>query len=467
MKSENTLRRLLGGMSGHAAMRATLMVQSVVLVPVLIAGWGVEGYGAWLALMALGSYAGVTNFGLTDASGSAMLLATGAGDTVRAQAIFSTTLAALLLLAVPVQMLVAGMVIFLPIRSWLNLELLTQRDIVLTMLLLAGQVWLVTLKGLFAAAIATTGRFGLSNALSAGTKLVEILATAVLVFFFHGTILDAAMIVVVIALVDLIVQAVTAWRLVHWVGGLRLRIERVMLATLIRPSLGNLVLQMGVNAIVVQGPRIALAALAGPVVVAAFAVHVTAARLTQQVVSMLAGPMMLEMSMAIGRSDRERALDLLVAGVHATILIGVVFLSVASIAGIWVIPIWTTRAVTFQPALFAIVGIMTLANNAASIPLGVLIGANRVLRAAVEMTFAGAIAIALGAALVPVLGAKGMALGCALAEFTFLAIVLRRVTTVLHRSTGSIVQRLLEVDRSARQGWHMIRAVDMRRLRKS
>ncbi|MFZ5746843.1 MAG: lipopolysaccharide biosynthesis protein [Pseudomonadota bacterium] len=440
---QSTLGRLIHGLSGHAVMRVAILAQSIALVPILISRWGVDGYGAWIALTALGSYVGLTNFGIVDASGSAMLLATGAGDGARARRVFGSTVATLALVAAPVFGLTGAVALFAPLRDWLKLAAFDATDVSIVLLMVAIQVWCNMMRGAFAAAIATTGRFGLSNMTSACWKLAEIAGIACAVLYFNQGIAVAGYCIALAAIGDLLIAVGITWRLADWVKGTALRVDRTILSELARPSLGNVVLQFGVNGVVVQGPRVLLSALIGPAAVGVFAVHLTAARLTQQIVSMLAGPMMLEMSLAVGSGDQERAARLLVGGSQATALMGLSTMVVAAVAAHWLIPVWSAHTVSFLPLLFAVAGLAVTFNNTGSISLGVLLATNRIFEPALLMLAAGIGGIAVGAALSPAFGAVGMATGAAIAELLFLAICVTGASRIVGTPLTALVLRFL------------------------
>src|SRR5579859_347042 len=85
------VRRLAVGLVGQGLWRVAVALNAVLLVPTLIAHWGVEGYGQWMTISALVSCLGYANLGLVSAASNDIIMATASGDRTRAQHSFQVS----------------------------------------------------------------------------------------------------------------------------------------------------------------------------------------------------------------------------------------------------------------------------------------------------------------------------------------------------------------------------------------
>src|ERR1700743_3825190 len=81
----NLVRRLLLGVVGQGSWRIAVALNAVLLVPILIAHWGVEGYGQWMTISALVSCLGYATLGLVTTVGNDIVMAVASKDQARAQ----------------------------------------------------------------------------------------------------------------------------------------------------------------------------------------------------------------------------------------------------------------------------------------------------------------------------------------------------------------------------------------------
>lgn len=449
--AESTLRRLAGGVSGQGAVRVMAVAQSIVLVPVLISAWDLRVYGAWLAVTALGSFVGLTNFGLSNASGNAMILAIGAGDQERADRVFSTTLTVLAGISLPLIAALGLFGYFAPLEGWLNLTDVSHLSIAYLLLAVVLQVWLNTFKGVFAAAISATGRYGLPSFIMAGAKFLEITGIVCAVLFFGGGIVAAASILIAAALLDLVCHIVMTGRLVPWAVYRPGRTDLQLFRGLVKPSLGNVILHAGVNAVVTQGPRVIISILLGPAAVAVFAVHATAVRLADQATSLIAGPLQVEVTHAVGGSRLDRAMSLIAAGTQISAMLSLGAILVLAVAGPILFGYWSLGRIVFDYQLFVFLAVAIIATSIGKISLITVIGANRIFVPSLLLLPATATAMAIGAWFTQVYGVYGMGAGWMIAEIATSCIVIGAASNVLARSLPAYVIQMFNLTESKRQ----------------
>ncbi|MEJ2408462.1 MAG: hypothetical protein P8Y48_03750 [Novosphingobium sp.] len=438
-------RRFRAGASAQLVLRAVVMLQTAALIPVMLSKWGLEVYGAWVAITALASYVGMSNFGLTNASAVEMMLASGAGEIERARRVLLSTVAFLGLLTIPVVLLVSAAVLFAPLRDWLNLTQTSTKEANIMLICVVAQVWQMTIRGVYAGAIAATGRFGASNIIQATVRLLEFLTLVIEIYWFNAGIALAAATLAVTAALDLLIHIICTARYVPWSRPWSFSLHRRTLSALIQPSLGNLTIQIGLGIVLVQGPRVILSVLLGPAAVALFAVHSTAARLIQQVASIVISPLNMEMSLSIGREDRNATTRLIATGTQVVTIMALGALLALAVTGPWLLPWWTRGTVSFMPGLFAALALMMLLNSFSSVMYGAVTGTNRILIPALLMLTSGIIGIAFGGLASLRWGVAAMGMGAALGELMILLVCLFSLRIFLNLHPLKLLGQILDV----------------------
>ena len=168
-------------MSGQAFSRIVFALNTVAFVPILIRAWGVDGYGQWIALTALASYMGYSNFGLVTTSANEMVMAVGAGDADRAKRTFQMSLNLTLYVVLPLILACLGLASAFPLAKVFRLTQMGQTEALAILSLMGAQLFMMTLRGLMVAALYATGSYGFAYYVSGTCKLLELLGIAAVV----------------------------------------------------------------------------------------------------------------------------------------------------------------------------------------------------------------------------------------------------------------------------------------------
>jgi hypothetical protein len=83
--------------SAGLAFRLIIIGQQLLLTPLFLSRWGVDGYATWITASAVASFASVANGGLGQAASAEIIFKMRANDRQAAIAIFSNSISVLLL----------------------------------------------------------------------------------------------------------------------------------------------------------------------------------------------------------------------------------------------------------------------------------------------------------------------------------------------------------------------------------
>ncbi len=167
-------RRLASGFGGQAYARASVFLNALVTIPVLLRVWGIETYGEWLALTSLASYLMLSNFGLSSAACMTMINAVAKDALPEAARIFQVSLNILIAAMLPIGIVLIWVASVLPVRHALQIVTISQAALIAIMSLILAQIIAMTVKGLYAGAINAAGRYWLPNFVSGTMKIIEL-----------------------------------------------------------------------------------------------------------------------------------------------------------------------------------------------------------------------------------------------------------------------------------------------------
>lgn len=400
-------RRLTVGLVGQGFWRIAAALNTILLVPVLIANWGVDGYGQWMTINAIVGYLAFANLGLVATASNELIMAVAAQDHARAQKIFqmSCNLAIGPFPAILVGALVVAAL--LPLDHWFNLQQFSKGSLIAVLGLGALQLCFETFRGLMAAVLYSAGRYGLAYNIAAGAKLIELGTAMFAVGALGAHPVHVATIMAGVALLDLAIIVRLARSAAPW-ARLNFRMfDGQLVRAQLKPALGFSCYNFAVQGVLTLGPRLVLGALLGGPAVAVYAVYATAMRLVDQLFMTLMGPIGVEISHAAGRGQSGQVVRLIAIVGQ---LSSVVFLAVAlflELLGPIIFEWWTHSRIVFAHGMMALYLVMSAASLPGRIAAQVLISMNAMRVTALVALLLALTSILLAAVLVPNLDISG------------------------------------------------------------
>ena len=421
-------RRLSSGFGATAYGRAVSLLGQLAMVPVLLHSWGAATYGAWLTLTSLAAYLSQTSLGLIPAARSDMAMAYGRDDRSGVLETFQTALLFIFLSSTLGGLAFVAVILNTPVLSGLTVLPISHGAALLIMEVLTLQIVVSLQSGVIYGGLSALGHYGFAHALDATRQLADLLAVAVLVLVFRA---PPEVAVLAYAVTSVSAMAVGLWVLRRAAPWLRVGARHAswsVLQRLWRPMLGGLALSFGYSGLVVQAPRLILAATSGPVSVAVFSLAAMLLRMIRMVQEMVVFPVGIEMARAFGTGDFPLAKRLLLVTSSLSFWMFLIAGPMIVLAGPWFIHLWTAGAVTPSRSLIALLVVAGLLSSLSMPAQQALLSINRLIAASVSLVLVSIPTLLLSFVLSQSFGAVGMAVGLCLLEGAFLVALIFRVS---------------------------------------
>jgi O-antigen/teichoic acid export membrane protein len=436
------LRRLAGGAGGQAYFKLAMVVYQLTTVPLLIAAWGLATFGSWIALTAIMGLMSTANFGVANAVAVEIAATPPDAPTGRLASLVKTAYAMLSVLLGGAALALGAAAWSLPLGSWLNLDGVGAAEIRWVVVLVIVQVVLDNFRAVSAALIVRSGHYGAPNLLAGTFKLVEIGGLAAVVAA-GGGIVAAAGIGTACGVASLVAHWLYVRRWHSRIDGGQVEID--VARRLVAPSIGNFILNVGVNLIAIYGTRIALTAALGPRALAAFTVMMTAVRLIDHLNAILVSALQHEFARESKIDGGKESRLLLARGGQVSFAGFVVLAACLLIAGPIAFDLWTHGEVAFAFPIVIVLLAGTLVQQVAKSAVYYLIGTNRVLGFAIGAAVCYAVGLGVAVLFMPTLGMMGAAIGYAVGEALTLTLALRFAATYIGARPIALLGRQLDL----------------------
>lgn len=443
--------RLALGVSGQVVSRVVSAANSIILVPILIHAWGLQGYGQWMALTALASFLSYSNFGLVSTSAYEMVMAAGASDHVRARRAFQMSVNAACYIVLPIIALAVLGAGLAPLGAFMPLSEIGHPAAVAILAFSGMQLWAQTLRGLFTAALYSVGSYGFSYYVNASVKALELAAVAFVVLAFDGGPVVVAGILLLSTTVDFVWIAIAGRRATPWARFNFRTWDMQWLKSHMRPAIGFLLSNLATQSFLVQAPRVVLGVMLGGQAVAIYSVYSTAMRLADQLLLIIASPLEVEIARSVGRAEPEKTYRIAILGTQFSWIAFAAVSTVLLAFGPLIFQLWTQGNVPFSHSLMVLVALMSGCTMIGRISVLALTSSNRLFGPSFAMMAFASVGLALGAILTPHLGIPGVVIGSAVGELSSSLFAIHLVCRWLEMPTARFFLDIVDLKSSARE----------------
>jgi len=437
-------RRLALGIAAMGYAKLVVMIVQLAMVPALAHGWGLTLYGQWLVLAAIPVFLAASDLGFGMAAGNRMVAEIAREETASAQITFQSALMLIALACATMLALVIAVTSALPNRLFAvqgGMDAPTARHV---LWLLSGFAGATLFMPLLVGAARAAGKLAQATGLTATTHLVESMSVIALVLAGYGP-LAAATAMAAIRVVAMAGLALYAAGLGEWaVAGFRAASQE-RLRELLRPGLAAMVLPLS-QAGYLQGTAIAVGAAGGLALVPVYTAVRTISRLTVQMLSALAIPVMPEFAAARARGEDVIASRLAGALALVCLVVGLVMAVIVAFGGERLLDLWTGGAITAPlPMIWLFAGAVLLQSLWAPMS-DLLLALNRHEGYSYAYLLLAVLTVPLTLALVGALGVTGAAAANLMLEGAMVVVVslsLRRWAGPICLSPGVLLTMLL------------------------
>ncbi len=369
----------------------------------MLAAWGVEQYGEWLALTAVATFAGLAGLGVGHAGYSDIILRFAKGDEKGAGRSFMTAMvlvSAIVFVGLSAVMLLVFGFHAVSIFSLTSISAAEgSRVLVLTGLTVLVSFYVEPIAGAMAAAVGAST----ANGIAACAKVLE-LAGLFIALNLSASPATVATIIFAGVVFHVLTDIVVAGYRVPWLSFRLADFDPAVLRETWRPALGFFGLFVCINLIGVQVPRIVVFQAFGAAALSMFTVFVTYTRMARLFSSTVSLAAQAEMgrSYANGGVDEARRLIEHVLGSTVYLTLGLLIFEL--IAAPVIIPVWTHGEVPIAWDVLVALAIVALVGAYSDTLLISLSALNRVGLISAWYAVGLGLGIVLGIALAPIGG---------------------------------------------------------------
>lgn len=394
----------------------------LVVVPVLLAAWGKQLYGEWLALSAAAAYLSVLDFGMQSYVVNRLNQCHALGEKEEYARILQSGIAFSLTVATVAAVLVGPALWLMPLDRWLNFTETTHTGAVAIALLIALQVLYAIPHGLLSGIYRTVNEYPRGQMINNARFLLSLVGMLTVVSLGAGPLAVAE-----VQLAALLVTcAFIVWDLSrrHPDIALGVRHSSMRLAfSFIAPSSSFLGIQL-VMAFVIQGSTLLVGGLFGAAMLVTFSTSRTLTNLIKQVGATIQNAVWPEFT----SMEAQRQMDALRRMHLLTAKIVMLFASCSAaylmLYGDVLLAFWTRGHVAFDAPLMGAF-LMLAGSQAMWLTSSILLSAsNRQKTVFVSTLLAGAVGLMLGWGLSKSFGLSGFVFGLAAMDALFCGMVL-------------------------------------------
>ena len=421
--SQAVQNRLVRAFAAQGFAQVTNLVIQFGQVPLFLNFWGTSLYGQWLILSTLPSYFSLSDLGFASAAGTEMNLRVSRGDREGALKVFQSAWVLVTAVSLLVTLAMVGLVHLIPAHPLPKLTL-PRAEIISVVSILAFQVFFDMQTGLIGNGYRCDGHFAAGTIVRQAVRIAEFVAV-VIALSCHAGLIALALAVTLTRLVGNLLTVLDIRRRAPWlVIGWR-HADRETLKSITSPALSFMGFPIG-NALSLQGIVLVIGFTLGPPMVALFSTTRTLTRSVWQILNAITNTIWVELSSAFGSGNIALARSLHRRACQAALWIAITFSIALFFAGPFLYHLWTRKHLAFEPALFALLLLVVIANSLWSTSYVVMIAVNRHQQLALVYVGATAASLALAAALTPLMGLHGTALSLLVIDVFMNAYVLRR-----------------------------------------
>lgn len=353
-------RRIFGGLLASIYGRAVLVIGQIILVPVMISRWGLEGYGEWIAISALTSYLSYTSVGMPGALRAHMAMAFARNGERAMQEAFQSSVILVAALAAAGAGIFIGIIHLVSLDQAMNLHWMGHRQAEMVATVLAAQLAIYAVASVLNAAVSSVGRYPRANLLDALRQTLELAALVLVVGI--GRAEPAVTVWVYIGSWSLYCLALAGDLARHAPSlfGRPVLFRTSVLKELARPMLGVLGMTFGYIGMSVQAPRIILAVVVGPQATAVYALASMMMRIVRIPIDIPAHSATVEISIVAGRGDMDTARWLQTNIICICLWLAIASIPVAILVGPWISFEWTHHRAEAPMSLLALMSVSTI-----------------------------------------------------------------------------------------------------------
>lgn len=372
--NKNVINRVIDGLGANTYSQIVVIIIQIAGVPILLHYWGAKLYGEWLILFAIPAYLTLSDLGFSKSASNDMAARIARDDREGALMVFQS-FSALVYLLVAIGLLLTTLIVtLLPVGNWLNFSELSITEVRWLIWLLAAEVLLKLLEGIWHAGLYSNGEYPLSAFIYSSAMFIQYGSVWICAIAGYGPVEAAGAFLSIRVVTILFVRWISIRRHPWLRHGFR-RAHWKHIHPLLRPSFANLAIPLA-QTLNLQGMVLVIGSVIGPIGVVTFSTLRTLTGVIPSLVRMVNNAIQPELARAWGSANQTLLQQLYTRGIQAAfwLAIGATFILV--LVGSPLLNIWTEGKVVMNVLLFRFLLISAFAYAAWSTGITLLQAAN-------------------------------------------------------------------------------------------
>ena len=418
-------RRILMGLMSQGYAQLVTIATQLLTVPFLLSSWGAEKYGAWILLSTIPAYISMADLGFLQIAANDMTMRVSRDDKDGANVVFQTATAMVACIVGVIVVLFGGIAFLLPITETFHIKSVSPSEASWTVFILAIQVLLAIVYGLFGAGLRSVGLWALMVSVNSTARLLDGIAL-VTVAIFHGSFVTVALITITSRALITTATALRLFRREPWLKlGIGLASPAKVREMLI-PSLSYMSYTLSF-ALSIQGITLVTGAVLGPAATAVVSTVRTLTRMGAMASNMFNHTLEPEYAQLYGQGRRNAMKDLYRRQILIVGSIAGVYTLATLAAGEWILDHWTHGRIHPSFVLLFLMTVSVTFEMLWSLLQTPFVSTNRHKFFALWYVGFSALAVAITWALISRAGLSGVGWGTAISNFAFLLLTLYKV----------------------------------------
>lgn len=404
--------RIAGAVLANGFARSMRLVEQFILVPMLLAAWGIERYGEWIALFSLAAFAGLANLGIGHAAAADIVIQHARGERVAAARSLLTAAALTTAAAGAGLLLLIGGVAVSP-DSLIPLKSIPVSESHVILVVVGVAALLAFYVEPISGVIAAVAGAGLPSLILGCTKALEIAGIGIALYLGAGP-TAVAFIMLAGAVLTLAILLGLAIRLAPWLSFRAKSFDAGAIRRTWKAALGFYCLYISINIGAIHLVRLIISHQLGAEALSIFAVFVTYVRAARLVAVTFSQAAQVEVGRTFGSGQGPLGRELVETMLAGSLAIASVIACMLMMVAPFVIPAWTGKQVSLAWDLLGVLAVTAVVGayfDAAHLAAAAL---NRIARIAVGHAAALAVALVAMVLLLPATGSLAVAAACML-----------------------------------------------------
>ncbi len=422
MNTTGLKNRIIKGISANLVSQVTNAVIQLISLPIFLKYWGADLYGEWLILSSIPIYLSMSDIGFGVAAANEMTMKIAQEKKKEALSVFQSIWLIVSIASIIFALIAILGVNFIPIKQWLNISKMTNKETIMVFSLLIIHVLAGIQASFLTSGFRCEGNYALGVHCYTASRFCEYLVLLLAITLGANPPIAALSFMITRIFFVIIVRAILKSKSPWIIYGYKYASLK-NIKKLAKPALASMGFPLS-TAISNQGSLIIIGSFLNPASVVIFSALRTVSRIVTQLIAMVRNTVSPEISSAYGKRDLNlvRKIHRNACQISFYLALGAVF--VLLVKGEWLLKKWTVGQLQIDNTLFHLFLLIIIVSSLWYVSITVLTATNNHEKVTASYLIINILSLGLATVLIPLFNIKGMVLSLLVAEIGIAIIVI-------------------------------------------